>query len=73
MYAGNIGRKLTVLQYSPGKYGKYLRYSDSYDVMMKLIISGGNGIEENIGDLLADKMPSGGPNHWITFRKHDNE
>lgn len=73
MCAGNIGRKLTGLQYSPGKYGKYLRYNDSYDVMMKLIITGGDGIEDNIGELLADKMLSGGPNHWITFRKHDNE
>ena len=73
MYAGNIGRKITVLQYSPGKYGEYLRYNDSYDVTRKLIISGGNGEEENIREMVADKMPSGGPGQWITFRMHNDE
>lgn len=73
MYAGNIGRKMTVIQYSPSKYGKYLRYSDSYDIKRELIISGGNGEEENIREMVADKMPSGGPGQWITFRKHNDE
>lgn len=73
MYAGNIGRKITVLQYSPGKYGEYLRYNDSYDVRRTLIISGGKGEEENIREKVADKMPSGGPGQWITFRKHNDE
>ena len=73
MYAGNIGRKITVLQYSPGKYGEYLRYNDSYDVTRELIISGGNGEEENIREMVADKMPSGGPGQWITFRMHNDE
>lgn len=73
MYAGNIGRKITVLQYSPGKYGEYLRYNDSYDVRRTLIIYGGKGEEENIREKVADKMPSGGPGQWITFRKHNDE
>lgn len=73
MYAGSIGRKMTALQYSSGKYGKYLRYNDSYDVRRELIISGGNGQEENIREMVADKMSSGGPNQWITFREDNDE
>ena len=68
MSSGKSSRRLSAIQYSPRKHGKYLDFYDSYDCYREVIVSAGKKGKEAIIRSLEEEQYKKGT-HWITFRK----